>query len=120
MTLKRTTLGLLPLSTALVLSATTAAAGGEPTALTLTLKDHQFTPSTVTVPAGAKVRVTLINQDAATEEFDSHDLRVEQLVTPRGKVNFSIGPLKPGEYGFMGEFHSATAQGKVIVAAEGR
>jgi hypothetical protein len=25
-----------------------------------------------------------------------------------------IGPLKPGRYGFFGEFHEATAQGAVI------
>jgi hypothetical protein len=81
--------------------------------ITLTLQDHRFTPSALTVPAGQKVRVTLINKDAATEEFDSHDLRVEQVVTPRGRISFSIGPLKPGDYAFMGEFHASTAQGKV-------
>jgi hypothetical protein len=66
------------------------------------------------------VRLTLINQDAAVEEFDSHDLGVEQVVTPKGKVSFSIGPLKPGEYSFMGEFHAATAQGKATVVAPGK
>jgi plastocyanin len=97
-----------------------AAAAAEPPAVTLTLKDHRFTPATFTVPAGEKVRITLINRDAATEEFDSHDLRVEELVTPMGKITFSIGPLKPGEYSFMGEFHAATAQGKVVAVANGK
>lgn len=62
----------------------------------------------------------LINQDMATEEFDSHDLRVEELVTPKGRVTFTIGPLKPGLYSFMGEFHAATAQGKVAAVEEGK
>ncbi|GAC1584966.1 MAG: hypothetical protein NVS3B5_19480 [Sphingomicrobium sp.] len=88
--------------------------------LTLTLKEHRFTPATLTVPAGARVRITLINRDLATEEFDSHDLRLEQLVTPMGKVSFEIGPLRAGQYRFMGEFHSSTAQGKVIAVAAGR
>jgi plastocyanin len=89
-------------------------AAADPAAVTLTLKDHRFSPAEITVPAGQKVRIVLINRDAATEEFDSHDLRVEQLVTPNGKASFSIGPLSPGTYSFMGEFHPQTAQGKVV------
>jgi plastocyanin len=94
------------------------AAPGEPT-LSVTLKDHRFTPAEFSVPAGVKVRVNLTNLDAATEEFDSHDLRVEELVTPHGRASFLIGPLKAGSYSFMGEFHPATAQGHVTVK-EGR
>ena len=82
-------------------------------AVTLTLKNHRFTPATFTVPAGQRVSVTLINQDAATEEFDSHDLRLEEVVTPMGRIRFDIGPLQAGQYSFMGEFHAATAQGSV-------
>ena len=90
-----------------------------PSAITLTLKGHRFTPATFSIPAGHKVHVTLINQDAATEEFDSHDLRLEVLVTPMGRASFDIGPLQPGEYSFMGEFHADTAQGKVTAVAQG-
>lgn len=111
---------LTPITLAAVMAGSAAAAEAEPPAVTLTLKDHRFTPATLTVPAGEKVRVTLINRDAATEEFDSHDLKVEELVTPMGKITFSIGPLKPGEYSFMGEFHPATAQGKVVAVANGK
>ncbi len=89
-------------------------------AITLTLKDHRFSPSNVTVPAGQRVRVTLINQDPATEEFDSHDLRLEEVVTPMAKISFDIGPLAVGQYSFMGEFHADTAQGKVTAVAAGR
>ena len=92
-----------------------AAARADPQpSITLTLANHRFTPSTVTVPAGQRIRVLLINQDGATEEFDSHDLRIEKLVTPHGRATFFIGPLRPGSYAFMGEFHPATAQGRVI------
>ena len=91
-----------------------------PAGVTLVLKNHRFTPATFTVPAGQKVRVTLINQDLATEEFDSHDLRLEEVVTPMGRISFDIGPLKPGQYSFMGEFHAQTAQGVVTAVATGR
>ena len=82
----------------------------------MSLKNHVFTPANVTVPAGEKVTIDLTNHDMATEEFDSHDLKVEKLVTPGAHVTFSIGPLSPGTYSFMGEFHPATAQGHVIAA----
>ena len=89
----------------------------EPHAVTLTLKDHRFTPATFDVPAGQRVRINLINLDAATEEFDSEDLRVEKDVTPNGKVSFVIGPLKPGTYSFMGELHPDTASGTITAIA---
>ncbi len=108
----------LALAAALLVAGSAAAAPDQP-AVTMTLMDHRFTPSTFTVPAGQKVRIVLINRDAATEEFDSHDLRTEQVVTPMGRISFWIGPLKAGDYSFMGEFHAATAQGK-ITAAEAR
>ncbi len=107
------------LSTALALWGAAAAFAGLPAVaapgpVTLTLKDHRFTPASFTVPAGQKVEIVLVNQDKATEEFDSHDLKIEKLVTPSGRVTFSIGPLKPGAYSFMGEFHPETAQGRVV------
>lgn len=103
---------------ALIAFAPATALRADPVAFTLTMSNHRFTPNTLTVPAGQRVRITLINQDAATEEFDSHDLRVEKLVTPRGRATFFIGPLRPGSYAFMGEFHRATAQGRIIAVEQ--
>lgn len=115
-------LGAMKLRTA-VLVATLAIAGGawaDPRpGLTLTLKNHRFTPATLTVPAGQKIHVTLINQDPATEEFDSHDLRLEEVVTPMGRIGFDVGPLKPGQYSFEGEFHAVTAKGTVVATTDG-
>ena len=88
-----------------------------PGPITLTLQDHRFTPATITVPAGQRVQLIIVNQDGATEEFDSHDLRVEKLVTPHARASVFIGPLNPGAYSFMGEFHPGTAQGHVIAVA---
>ena len=109
----------LTLTAAAILAMAGPAWADAPASVTLTLKNHRFTPATFTVPAGQKVRVTLINQDPATEEFDSHDLRLEEVVTPMGRISFSIGPLSAGQYSFMGEFHATTAQGKVTAVAEG-
>ena len=87
-----------------------AAPSADPTVV-LTLKNHRFEPAKVTLPAGRKIHVRLINQDGAMEEFDSSDLKVEQDVTPHGRTDFTVGPLKPGTYAFMGEAHPATAEG---------
>ena len=96
-----------------------AAVHAQPAAktVTLTLKDHRFSPASVTVPAGQAVRIELVNLDAATEEFDSVDLGVERDVTPHGRTSFTIGPLKPGAYSFMGELHADTAQGQITAVS---
>ena len=111
-------LALATLTAALIAAGSAAAAApAEPHAVTLTLKDHRFTPSAVEVPAGQRIRIELINLDAATEEFDSEDLRVEKDVTPNGKVSFTVGPLKSGTYSFMGELHPDTASGTITAVA---
>ncbi len=105
----------LAFATALAVAPAASLASAGPPEVTLVLKNHRFTPATFEAPADQKVRITLVNRDAAAEEFDSHDLRVEQVVTPNATISFTIGPLKAGQYSFMGEFHAATAQGQVIV-----
>ncbi len=107
----------LALAAASLLVLAGAAMAADQPGVTLTLKDHRFTPAVFGVPAGQAVRINLINQDPASEEFDSHDLRVEEVVAPMGRVSFTIGPLRPGQYSFMGEFHAGTAQGKVVAMA---
>lgn len=101
----------------LTFSVSAMAAEPAQTTVTLILKDHRFTPSTLTVPAGQPVRIELRNQDGTAEEFDSEDLHAEKDVGPHAKVVIQIGPLKPGTYHFMGELNSKTAQGQVIVEA---
>lgn len=98
-----------------------SAANADGAAYVLTISQHRFTPAVLTVPAGQRIRLEIVNRDPATEEFDSHDLRVEKLITPGGRATVFIGPLAPGTYAFMGEFHPATAQGRIVaVAAAGR
>lgn len=81
----------------------------------LTIKDHQFFPRELVIPAHKKVKIILDNQDSTPEEFESHDLNREKLVTGNGKTVLFIGPLKPGTYKYSGEFHEKTAQGVIRV-----
>jgi plastocyanin len=110
---------ILVLAAALAVAAAGATASAQPdeAKVVLTLKDHRFSPAALTVPAGRKVTIELINLDPAVEEFDSADLSVERDVTPHGRTSFAIGPLKPGTYSFMGELHADTAQGVVTAVA---
>lgn len=78
------------------------------------IRGHLFFPSTIEVPAGEKVRLLIDNQDDTPEEFESYELNREKVIPGKSKSVIFIGPLKPGEYPFFGEFYPKTAQGRVI------
>ncbi|NJD35234.1 MAG: cupredoxin domain-containing protein [Betaproteobacteria bacterium] len=80
----------------------------------LAIRNHQFEPVEVRVPAGQKVKLIVHNQDTTPEEFESHELNREKVIAAGTKANIYIGPLKPGRYPFFGEFHEKTARGVVI------
>jgi plastocyanin len=89
-------------------------AAGRADDLTLTIKDHRFTPAELKVPANQRVTITVVNEDATPEEFESRPMKVEKVIPGKSKGVVRIGPLKPGRYPFVGEFHEATAKGAVI------
>jgi heme/copper-type cytochrome/quinol oxidase subunit 2 len=82
--------------------------------ISVTLKDHKFTPAQINVPADQPIVIHLTNQDAMAEEFDSTALKVEKVVAGNSEGDVHIRALSPGKYPFMGEYHSTTAQGVVI------
>ena len=102
-----------PASLAVLLAVAATAGAAEPEFL-LVIRDHRFTPAEIVVPANARVKLVVDNQDATPEEFDSHALNREKVVAGRSKAVIFIGPLAPGRYPFMGEFNAATAQGAVV------
>ena len=83
-------------------------------ALTVTIKNHKFEPAELKVPANKRISLTVVNDDATPEEFESHSLKVEKVIPGKSKATVQFGPLKPGKYKFEGEFNSKTAQGVVI------
>lgn len=80
----------------------------------IVIKDHKFEPARVVVPANTKVNLIVDNQDPTPEEFESHDMHREKIIAGNKTAVIKIGPLKPGEYSFFGEFNEATAQGVVV------
>ncbi|MGP1676917.1 MAG: cupredoxin domain-containing protein [Burkholderiales bacterium] len=83
-------------------------------AFTVIIKDHRFEPSRLDVPAGKKLRLMVKNLDPTPEEFESHDLKREKIIAGNGQATIIIGPLKPGTYKFVGEYHESTAQGQIV------
>jgi hypothetical protein len=81
---------------------------------TVVIKDHRFQPIELTIPAGEKVRLLVVNQDASPEEFESYTLNREKVVAGNSSIKMYIGPLVPGRYPFFGEFNQATAQGVIV------
>jgi hypothetical protein len=98
----------------LLLSLSSMSAMAEVKEYTLTLRNHKFVPAQLTIPANTKVKLLIVNEDATPEEFESHELNREKIVTGKGRISVFIGPLKPGKYPFFGEFHMDTAQGVLI------
>jgi len=80
----------------------------------LTIRDHRFEPSELRVPAGKKIKLIIDNQDKSAEEFESHELNREKVIPAKSTAPVYIGPLSPGRYPFIGEFHEKTANGVII------
>src|SRR6476659_8875377 len=80
----------------------------------VTIRDHKFEPQEIRVPAGKRVSIYVTNEDASPEEFESPALKVEKVIPGKSKGVVRIGPLAPGRYEFVGEFHADTAKGVVV------
>ena len=87
------------------------AQGGQ---ITLRIKNNVFIPTELEVPANTKFELLVVNEDPTPEEFESHELNREKIVTGNSQIVVPIGPLKPGRYPFFGEFHEATAKGTLV------
>lgn len=83
-------------------------------AFDLIIKNHKFSPETLEVPSGKKIKLMIMNEDLTPEEFESHELKREKIIKGNSKAVVFVGPLEPGEYPFFGEFNMDTAQGKLI------
>jgi hypothetical protein len=80
----------------------------------LVIRSHKFEPAEIHVPARKRVSIYVSNEDATPEEFDSPALKVEKVIPGNSKALVRVGPLEPGRYEFIGEFHADTAKGVVI------
>ena len=80
----------------------------------LTIESNRFQPEEIKVKAGAPFVLVITNKDRGPEEFESRELRIEKVI-PAGKtIRLKMPALKPGSYGFVGEYHEKTAKGRIV------
>jgi hypothetical protein len=94
-----------------------AAAAGDPRCtphVAVTLRNHVFVPSEIVVPTGKPVILTVTQEDAEPEEFESSALKVEKVIGGGSYATIRLRPLAPGRYPFIGEFHPDRAMGVVV------
>jgi len=80
----------------------------------IVIKDHRFEPAEIQVPTGQTFTLTVTNQDASPEEFESTDLDIEKVIAGDQSAAIKIEPLDVGRYEFYGEYHQDSAKGAII------
>ena len=85
----------------------------EPT-VRIILRDHQFVPADVPVPAGVRIKLIIRNEQATNAEFESTSLHREKIVGAGTETAVFVGPLDPGRYEFFDDFHAET-RGRLVV-----
>ena len=99
--------------TAVALGATTVV-GDAAQEIPVTIENNRFSPEQITVKAGEPFVLVVTNKDKGPEEFESKELRIEKVVPPGKTLKIRVRALKPGTYPFVGEYHEATAKGRIV------
>ena len=79
----------------------------------ITLKNKNFSPNDLSIPAGHRVKITVKNQDEYPAEFESSDLNREKLLPAKRAVTLYIGPLDIGSYSYCDDSHCDRTKGLI-------
>lgn len=80
----------------------------------LSMRDGQFAPPQLEVPAGQRFKIVLKNIGQGPAEFESTPLRVEKVLSPGVTSFVVIHPLRPGRYPFFDEFNPQLPEGSIL------
>jgi hypothetical protein len=83
--------------------------------VSVTLKDHRFSPAEPNAPAAKPIVIEVTNLDSTPSEFESKTLRVEKIVPAGKKVSIQVRPLAAGRYRFFDDYHEDTTEGFLVV-----
>lgn len=83
------------------------------TAYALTIQGGKFEPSTLSVKAGVKFKLTVSNKGAKAAEFESAELNREKVIPAGTNAVIYIGPLAPGTYPFFDDFDQKNS-GRIV------
>jgi len=87
---------------------------GDDPSFSIELRNNQFVPSEVQIPAGVKVKLVVHNSNPTPSEFESTQFHREKIVSPGQEISVFVGPLDPGSYEFFDDFHPET-RGHLVV-----
>ena len=102
----------------LLLGASAAQAGG-PTTYKVQITDQGFSPKTLTIEPGQRVKLLVHNVRKLPSEFESYSLNREKLAPSGGTIPVWIGPLQPGRYKFFDDFNPGKT-GHIVVPNHGK
>jgi len=82
--------------------------------VTITYKNRQFQPASVSAPANTALTLRIRNGDPKAIEFESNSLRVEKIIAANSEGVIKLRPLQPGSYEFFDEFNES-ARGTLVI-----
>ena len=77
-------------------------------------ENHQFSPLTLTVPAGQPLHLKVINASNETIEFESFKLNREKAILPGEVITVGLPALSNGSYDFYDDFHQDVPEGSIV------
>ena len=102
------------LATVALVGAASQACAADPKEIPVTIENHTFAPDEIKVKAGEPFVLVVNNKDKTPEELESKVLKIEKVIPPGQTMKIRVRSLKPGTYPFVGEFHEATAKGRIV------
>ncbi len=97
--------GACALALAVAAGGAAGAAPEAPLEFTVVLDDGRIEPARLTVPAGRRVKLVVVNRGTGACEFESDEPRVEKVLPPGASSFVVLPPLRPGSYHFTDEYN---------------
>ena len=74
----------------------------------IAVKDKQFQPPELSVPANKAFVLKVKNLGGKAIEFESKSMKVEKVIAANSEATIRVRALAPGRYGFFDEFNPDT------------
>jgi hypothetical protein len=75
---------------------------------TVEVTDGVFTPNSLQVPSGRRVKLELVNHGPGPLEFENDEMNIEKVLGAGARSFVVLPPLAPGEHEFVDEFNPVT------------
>lgn len=90
-------------------AASTRARRAEPLpSFSVEVTDGVFTPKTLQVPAGKRIKIELVNHGPGPLEFENDEMNIEKVLGAGARSFVVLPALAPGEHEFVDEFNPVT------------